>query len=244
MGGDHERILDLRTVRRYRHIFFDLDHTLWDFRTNSRATLEELYHDEALLTLGVTDANAFIEVYEEVNGVLWARYESGRLHRDVLRVLRFRDTLLRFGVRDEKTAVRLGRAYLERCPKRPALMPGARELLESLRPLHRLHIITNGFDEVQRVKLESSGIAHLFAAVVTSERAGARKPDPRIFHRALRDADAAVCESLMVGDNPEADMAGARSVGLDHAHFTAATDPDPLATYRVASMAELQRLLV
>ncbi|MCW5900352.1 MAG: YjjG family noncanonical pyrimidine nucleotidase [Flavobacteriales bacterium] len=230
-------------MRRYRHIFFDLDHTLWDFRTNSRATLEELHRDEGLRAMGVTDLEAFIATYEEVNTVLWGRYERGRLHRDVLRVLRFTNTLRAFGIRDEKLAVRLGRAYLERCPLRTALMPGALELLHELRPTHGLHIITNGFDEVQRTKLTASGIAHLFGAVITSERAGARKPDPRIFAKALHDAGAEAQESLMVGDDREADMAGARGSGLDHAHFAAETEPDPLATYRIRDMHELRAIL-
>lgn len=231
-------------MSRYRHLFFDLDHTLWDFTANSRATLAELHVDGGLEALGVPDAHAFIEVYEEVNSVLWQRYEAGRLHRDVLRVLRFRNTLLRFGVRDDKLAAWLGATYLERCPVKPGLMPGARELLDDLRGRYELHIITNGFTEVQATKLERSGIAEHFGAVITSEQAGVGKPDPRIFAHALRKARATAEESLMIGNSVLADMAGARAAGWDHAHFAAETEADPLATYRVVHMDELRGILL
>ena len=232
-------------MKRYRHIFFDLDHTIWDFQANSRATLEELHGEQQLDALGIPDAASFIEVYEEVNQVLWGRYEAGRIPKEVLRVLRFRNTLLHFGLKDERLAVYLGHAYLDRCPRRPQLMPGAKELLDDLLSAdHRLHVITNGFDEVQRLKLESSGIAPCFEVVLSSERAQARKPDPRIFHKAMSLANASVVESLMVGDNTEADMAGARGAGMDHAHFAADAVPDPLATYRIRSMHELRAILL
>ncbi|MBL7982846.1 MAG: YjjG family noncanonical pyrimidine nucleotidase [Flavobacteriales bacterium] len=231
-------------MRKYAHIFFDLDHTLWDFRTNSRATLAELHADERLADQGVPDAQAFIEVYEEVNQVLWARYEAGRLHKDVLRVLRFRNTLLHFGVRTNGLAERIGEAYLERCPTKPQLMPGARALLDALHGHYRLHIITNGFDSVQRVKLESSDLGRYFDVVLSSERAGARKPDPRIFGKALKLAGAEAASSLMVGDNHEADMFGARQAGWDHVHYAAETTPDAESTYRITHFDELGALLL
>lgn len=231
-------------MARYRHIFFDLDHTLWDFRTNSRSVLEELFADHGLHGSGVPDPGGFITAYEEINEQLWRQYEAGRMHRDVLRVLRFRNTLLQFGVRDDGLADRLGHAYLERSPRRTALMPGTRELLDELRSGHHMHIITNGFHEVQTTKLECSGIAGYFQAVITSEKARARKPDPRIFERAMKEAGARVEECLMVGDDVRTDMGGARNAGWDHAHFAAAADPDPLATYTVRTMAELRPILL
>ena len=231
-------------MKRYRHIFFDLDHTLWDFRRNSRETLTELYIAEDLAGLGVPSAAELIEAYEEVNEVLWGRYEAGHLPKEVLRVLRFRNTLLRFGVKHEELAVRMGREYLARCPQRTRLMPGTRELLDDLARDHHMHIITNGFEEVQRVKLANSGIADRFRVVLTSEKAGARKPDPRIFAKAMREAGARPEGCLMVGDHPHADMAGARGAGWDQAHFAAETEPDPLATYRIMHMDELRPILL
>lgn len=232
-------------MKRYRHIFFDLDHTLWDFRANSRATLRELHAELGLADRGIDAAEELIEAYEEVNAGLWRRYEAGRIPKEVLRVLRFRNTLGRFGVRDERLANRLATDYMDRCPRKSALHAGVRALLDDLATDHALHIITNGFQEVQRVKLMSSGITAHFDVVLTSEEAGAAKPDPRIFRRALELAGAGAEESLMVGDDARNDTGGARGAGLDQAHFIGeeGTVPDAEATYRFTHFAELHRLL-
>lgn len=230
-------------MKRYRHLFFDLDHTLWDFRTNSRETLRELHADLGLLEHGVKDVGEFIETYEEVNADLWSKYEAGQIEKAVLRVLRFRNTLVRFGVRNDRLTTTLGHEYITRCPRRAALSPGVPELLELARKEHRIHIITNGFEEVQHVKVASSGLAPYIDVLLTSEQAGAGKPDPRIFHLAMRKAGAAAEDSLMIGDSAGNDMAGARGVGMDHAHYTAEDAPDPLATVRFAHFDELRALL-
>ncbi len=231
-------------MRKYSHLFFDLDHTLWDFRANSRETLRELYAEEDLNSLGVSDQDAFIASFEEVNEGLWSRYEAGRLHRDVLRILRFRNTLMHFAIRDQRLADRLARKYLERCPYKPVLMPGARRLLQDLDEHYRMHIITNGFDAVQAIKVRSSGIVHLFASVISSEKAGVKKPDPKIFDHALKISGARKEECLMIGDNPYADMIGARRAGWDHAHFAAECEPDAQATYTVKELDELRPILL
>jgi putative hydrolase of the HAD superfamily len=230
-------------VRQYAHLFFDLDHTLWDFRSNSRETLTELYAEERLQERGVGDLDEFIGCYEEVNEGLWGRYEAGNLPKEVLRVLRFRNTLIKFGVKDEKLVDRLGDQYLQRCPLKPHLMPGAKGLLQDLSAHYRLHVITNGFDEVQSLKIESSGITHFFSEIITSERAGARKPDPRIFGHAQELVRGRKEDCFMVGDNPLADMLGARQAGWDHAHFAAEVKPDEHATYRVQHLDELRPIL-
>lgn len=231
-------------MKRYRHIFFDLDHTLWDFTANSRATLAELYDELALDQEGVPSAHEFIAAYEEVNRDLWGLYEKGRMPREVMRVLRFRTTLSRFGARPRGLPGLLSSEYLKRCPLRTVLHDGALRLLCDLRPHYRLHIITNGFDEVQHTKLRSSGIEGFFDAVVTSERAGAGKPSQVIFEYAQRASGSRPEESLMVGDNALSDMLGARQAGWDQAHFMPETDPDPEATYRIGHMDELRGLLL
>ena len=236
--------MGIPSVKPYAHLFFDLDHTLWDFRGNSRETLRELHTVESLSAAGIAEAAEFIEVYEEVNHAMWAQYSAGRMEKEVLRVLRFRDTLLRFGIRDGRLADRLANAYIDLSPRKPLLMPGAAQLLGDLHGRFKLHIITNGFDEVQHVKLRCSGIEHHFDVVLTSERAGAHKPDPRIFREALRRTKASAQESLMVGDNVLADMLGARQAGWDHAHYHAETEADPLATYRVGHLDELRTILL
>ncbi len=230
-------------MKRYAHLFFDLDHTLWDFRTNSRETLRELHADLGLLEHGVGDVEEFIDTYEEVNADLWSKYEVGQIEKAVLRVLRFRNTLVRFGVRNDRLTTTMGHEYIERCPRRTALAPGALALLEAARKDHRIHIITNGFEEVQHVKVTCSGLAPYIDVLLTSEQAGAGKPDPRIFHLAMRRAGAEAANSLMVGDSVGNDMAGARGVGMDQAHYTAEDAPDPLATVRFAHFDELRDLL-
>jgi len=230
-------------MKRYRHLFFDLDHTLWDFRANSRETLRELLTAHDMLARGVPDAEAFIAVYEEINHGLWAEHGAGRMPKEVMRVLRFRRALQHFGVVDGRLPGKLSEEYLAQCPLKPALMPGTAELLDALDGQYRMHIITNGFEEVQHVKLAHSGIAQLFDVVLTSERAGAAKPSAAIFTEALKRTGAKAAESLMIGDNAETDMLGARLAGWDQAHYHAETDPDPQATHRFAHHDELRRLL-
>lgn len=230
-------------MKRYRHLFFDLDHTLWDFEANSRATLNELYTELDLANKGVEKVEEFIEVYEEVNAGLWQRYEAGQIEKAVLRVLRFRNTLVRFGVRNDRLSTQLGHAYIERCPQRTALSPGAREMLDAVRKDHRIHIITNGFDEVQHVKVRCSGLGPYIDVMLTSEKAGARKPDARIFEVAMKKAGALVSESLMIGDMQATDILGARGVGMDQAHYAAPEKADPEATIRFAHFDELAVLL-
>lgn len=231
-------------MRTYRHLFFDLDHTLWDFRTNSRAVLRELYSELDMAGAGIPDAGAMIEVYEEINADLWKRMEDGRIGKEVMRVLRFRNTLLRFGVKDDRLARVLGEEYLARTPRMSGLFPGTLQVLMELRPLFGLHIITNGFEAQQASKIRHSGLQGLFDHVVTSESAGSAKPDPRIFRRALKLADAEPGESLMIGDSVSADMAGARTVGMDHAHFHPDDEGDPLATYRIRGMDALRAIVM
>lgn len=231
-------------MKLYRHLFFDLDHTLWDFQANSRVVLKELHGELGLGALGVPDADAFVEVYEEINAGLWKRYERGHLPKEVMRVLRFRNTLLAFGVKERGLSERLGHAYLERTPLREGLFPGALRLLEDLRPHYGLHIITNGFAATQTTKIRSSRMEHLFDIVLSSEVAGTSKPAPDIFHKALAQAGAAVTESLMIGDSIDADMAGARAVGMDHAHFAPEGALDPEATYRIRTLDELRPILL
>ncbi len=234
----------MAALKKYRHLFFDLDHTLWDFRSNSRETLKELYAENGLQDLGIAEVNEFIVCYEDVNEGLWGRYEAGVIPKEVLRVLRFRNTLLRFGVKNDVLVDRLGHLYLERCPLKPHLMPGAKELLQDLSVHYELHIITNGFEEVQHLKIMSSGIAGYFSEIICSEKAGARKPDRRIFDHAQSLARAQKEECLMIGDNLLADMLGARRAGWDHAHFAAEIEADVSATYRVKHMDELRPILL
>ena len=227
----------------YRHIFFDLDHTLWDFDTNSRAVLTELHAGSELQDRGIA-VEDLIAIHGSVNAALWTKFDAGQIPKEVMRAMRFRHVLRHFGIRDEALARTLSTAYLERCPRQTMLNPGALDLLNDLRPRYGLHIITNGFAEVQDMKLRSSGIRALFDVVLTSEQAQASKPSQRIFRHALRSAGAQAGSSLMIGDNAKADIAGARGAGIDQAHYAQSGDGDPLATYRIAHFDELRPILL
>ncbi len=231
-------------MKAYTHLFFDLDHTLWDFRTNSRVVLRGLYHDLELAEHGVPGVEDLVDVYEEINAGLWERYERGHIDKEVLRALRFRNTLLTFGVRNDRLARTMGHEYLERTPRMDGLSDGAMSLLRDLRPHYGIHIITNGFSATQATKITSSRIKDLLDHVITSEDAGANKPDPRIFNKAMRLAGAQASNSLMIGDSVTADMEGARAVSMDHVHFVPEGPGDPLATHRVKHLDELRPLLL
>ena len=224
----------------YNHIFFDLDHTLWDFETNSRSTLGDLHSHFNLHELGI-NRSELIDVYEEVNAALWEQYTVGNIEKAVLRVIRFQRTFKQFGVNDRKLAKDFGDAYIDQCPQRGTLMPGARELLEWLHGEVPLCIITNGFSEVQNVKLKSSGIADYFDAIITSEMAGAKKPSTRIFEAALKKMNASPESGLMIGDNHVADIMGASNVGLDTVHLDVNDSHlGQPATLRVNSLEEVR----
>lgn len=229
-------------MKKYHHLFFDLDHTLWDFRTNSRAVLLELHAELKMEARGIPEAR-FVSVYEEVNAELWRSYDGGVIPKEVLRALRFRKALEYFGVKDSGLAKQLEGSYMDRCPNRSALNPGVLDLLKELQPHYRMHIITNGFLETQTLKLAASGIRPFFDVVLTSEQAGANKPSARIFRHALRSAGAKASESLMIGDNAVADIGGARHAGLDQAHYSPETEGDPKATILFSHFDELKAIL-
>ena len=227
----------------YRTIFFDLDHTLWDFETNSRETLAELHGFFELQDLGIP-LSEFIEVYEEENLKLWDQYSAGKIERAVLRVLRWRRAFLQFGINNADLHQAFGKEYMRICPGKSNLMPGVPELLERLHGEVPMCVITNGFSEVQGVKMENSGIDKYFDGVITSEVAGVKKPNARIFEVAMKKMDATADTSLMVGDNQLADVMGALNVGMDAVHLDVydAHLGKP-ATHRVKSMEELSAWL-
>ena len=206
-------------------LFFDLDRTLWDFDRNSREALRLIFEEHARSEMPEpVSVDAFIRVYERENERCWAAYQAGQMTQAELRPTRFRRTLEALGL--EASAVReelahaLGRAYVERSPFLPHLIPGAMELVEQLRGKgHRLFIITNGFEEVQHIKMEHSGLKPHFEAVFTSDALGHKKPAPEAFHASLRAAASRPEDAVMIGDDLVCDVVGARRVGMRAVHF-------------------------
>ncbi len=204
---------------KYKHIFFDLDNTLWDFDASSAHTFDLVYAHFGLKEIGVPTLKAFVERYHLHNDNMWALYREGKMEKEILRSFRFEMTLKDFGLDNALLAEKIADYYLYHAPRNVFLLPDAIETLACLSRSFPLHIITNGFEEVQHIKLETSGMGRFFDQVITSEAAGVKKPDPGIFKFALQKARAKANESLMVGDDLEVDVEGARAAGMDAVFF-------------------------
>ena len=200
------------TFHHKKHIFFDLDHTLLDFDKNSALTFDKIFK---LNNLDI-DLNAFLEVYVPINLQYWKLYREEKIDKKSLKFARLNDA---FKTLDMEVSTRvihkLSDDYILHLSTFNHLFPGTIELLEYLQPNYRLHIITNGFKEVQHGKLNQSNIDHFFHTVTNSEMVGVKKPNPKIFNHALQMAKATAEESLMIGDNLEADVMGALNFGME-----------------------------
>jgi YjjG family noncanonical pyrimidine nucleotidase len=203
----------------YRCILFDLDHTLWDYELNSREALTELYLQYRLNERGIKNEESFLDTFYRINNELWDQYDRGELHRDVIRLERFHKIFLALGLDDYDLSLEVSGEYLEHSPKKKHLIPGCKETLDYLQPKYPLVIVTNGFDEIQSTKLSSSGIDHYFKDVVTSARAGHKKPAAEIFEFALRENGVSSHEAIMIGDNLLTDIAGAKNAGISTVFF-------------------------
>ena len=209
------RIQVHRYLSRFSHIFFDLDHTLWDFETNSRQTISEAIEH---FGLEVNPKN-FIPVYERLNEHYWGLYREGKIEKAELRIIRFSKTFEKFDINDEVLTEDFCSFYIEEGPKKKTLFPNAIEVLDSLKETHEMHLISNGFKEVQSVKLAHSGLDKYFEKPIISEDVGVKKPHPDIFHFAMSSTGSEPDSSMMVGDNMEADIKGAHAVGMTTVHF-------------------------
>ena len=229
---------------KYKHLFFDLDHTLWDFDANSRLTLEEIYIRFDLELKGVHSFELFYRNYLAHNEKLWARYRNGTIKSDELRWKRMSLALLDFKIGDEALAKEMGTAFLEGLPNRNLVFPDTLETLAYLRDKgYQLHLITNGFELTQHHKLRNSGLDRFFIEVITSEGSNSLKPHKEIFDYALQKANAETEDCIMIGDSIEADIMGAINAGMDQVfvnHLNIETEVKP--TYTVYSLKELQEI--
>jgi putative hydrolase of the HAD superfamily len=229
---------------KYRHLFFDLDHTLWDFNENARLTLGELYGELELEKAGVDNFEHFLKVYLAHNEQLWEKYRNGILKAEELRWKRMWNTLADFGNYNEDLARRLGQRFLESLPTRKILFADAIETLQYLKDKgYQLHLITNGFEETQHCKLRNCGISDFFIEVITSEGSNSMKPKKEIFDYALNKAKALQHHSIMIGDSIEVDIQGAINAGIDQVyvnHLGEICNITP--TYTVNSLKELQEI--
>jgi putative hydrolase of the HAD superfamily len=231
-------------LKTYQHLFFDLDHTLWDYDRNVQESLSELFHHYRLESIGIPSSKVFVDSFYAVNFKLWAAYDKGELLKDELRTTRFPRIFAHAGVIDAQIPEEFERDFMHRTSSKPHLFPHTREILDYLKPKYKLHVITNGFDESQAKKMNSSGLSDYFELVVTSETTGHKKPDPRIFQYALEQAGAIKENSLMIGDNPNSDIKGAYGAGIDQVFFNPLGKTiDLTPTYTISHLKELEAIL-
>jgi len=199
-------------------VFFDLDHTLWDFDKNSGFTFQKIFNEQKV-KVALPD---FLEVYMPANLKFWKLYREDKITKSELRYqrLKFVFDTMGYPVSDE-LIYRLSEEYINHLSSFNTLFPNAIEVLNYLQPKYKLHIITNGFQEVQEKKLRNSGIYGYFDQIIDSEMAGVKKPNPIIFNLALNRAGVQPEKSLMIGDSLEADIIGAKSLGFHTIHFNA-----------------------
>lgn len=202
-----------------RQLFFDLDRTLWDFEANSKRALQHLYESLSLDDT-IEHFMHFHHTYIRVNANLWQQYGKGKLSKEALRDNRFKDALAHHGIHDHQLAQKMSDGYIEMSPKQTAIFPGAIETLTELkRQEYRMHIITNGFHEVQHVKLETSGLKSFFDVVLSSESIGFTKPHREIFQEAQRLTNCQPQHAIMIGDDFKADIIGALNANWTAIHF-------------------------
>ncbi len=229
----------------YEHLFFDLDHTIWDFETNSKEAMLDVFTSNQLQEKGVTSFDAFFDRYSYHNHRLWDKYSKGQLKQEELRWKRMWLSLVDFKIADEAVSRKMGLEFLEILPNKNKLFPYTIEILSYLKNKgYQMHLITNGFEKVQYNKIEKSNIGSFFIEVITSEGSNSLKPNREIFEHALQKTGATIKKSIMIGDNIEADIKGAMNIGMDTIfvnHINATTEVQP--TYTIFHLKELETIL-
>lgn len=245
-------------MKNYKHLFFDLDGTLWDLRLNTRVTLEQLfekYHTQ----LNDIHFDHFFARYHHHNDHVWALYRDGKMDKETLRYVRFERAMHDVGIDADQQFVRsFSEDFMDICPKQPHTLEGAHDVLDYCSGKYQMHIITNGFIEVQGHKMNAAKLNGYFEHMINSEHCGVRKPHAGIFEYAMKMSGATPQESLMIGDDWVADIIGARDYGMDQAFLTTTEDllnemqigegHHPLRhnykpTYTISSLTELKKYL-
>ena len=231
-------------MKAYKHIFFDLDRTLWDFEANTTETLRDIYVNENLKERGIPTFEMFRKTYRQINHDLWQQYKADEITKDYLKTERFYRTLKYFHITDYPLAEKAGEDYLAISKTKKKIFPGSISILQYLQTKYHLHIITNGFNEVQFDKLKNTGLFPFFEAIITSEEAGTKKPEKGIFNYALNLTGAQPSESLVVGDDPESDIMGARNSGIDQVYVNYTAPANGVdATFEVHHLESLKDFL-
>lgn len=206
------------------HIFFDLDHTLWDFDLNSKLAYAQIFKEHNIML----DLDRFIAVYEPLNLEFWRRFRESEINKEQLRYQRLKAAFdaCHYHVDDTDINV-IADMYIAYLPNYNHVFDGCFDLLDALKSKYKLHLITNGFEEVQHLKIKNAGLSHYFDLVLTGEAAGVKKPDPEIFNLALEKTGASIANSVMIGDSYDADVLGALNIGMPAIWFYRTQQPIP-----------------
>lgn len=231
-------------MKNYKHLFFDLDHTLWDFEKNTTEAIGEVYELFDLSKSSLFNFIDFRKMFQEVNGYLWDKFNNGQIDKHELRDNRFKLILGKLGMSEGEMPMGIAEKYLELAPLKPHVIPFTHEILTYLEPKYILHIISNGFDDIQHLKLKSSNIYEYFEKVVTSDSSGHRKPQKGIFEFAMNTTGANRDNAIMIGDNLDTDIKGAQNAAMDHIFF----NPEKVkhnynVTFEVDSLKQIMNIL-
>jgi putative hydrolase of the HAD superfamily len=228
---------------KYKHILFDLDRTLWDFDTDTHDTMKEIFYDCQLDKR--IDFEEWYRVYKIHNIRLWEDYGLGKITKATLRTSRFYLTFKDFEVDDENLAVKFGEKYIEECPNRATLFPDTHEVLTYLSKKYKLHVVTNGFNEIQFKKLDSTDIRKYFTKIFTCENIGYNKPHAKFFNYVISSLNSPKKEAIIVGDDFISDILGAKKCGINQIYFKPEYLPEPQIkpTFQINSLIELKNIL-
>jgi|TARA_B110000261_G_scaffold155607_1_gene188540 putative hydrolase of the HAD superfamily len=223
-----------------KDVFFDLDHTLWDFDKNSKLAYKRVFKQFKI----DVEFERFIKIYEPINLEYWKKYREERVTKEVLRRGRLIDSFKMFNKKYTTLIIdKLADAYIEELPLDNHLFDGTLHILDYLTKKYKLHIITNGFEEVQYKKLKNSGIFHYFSTITTSEEIGLKKPNPIVFIKALEKASTSANHSVMIGDSFEADILGAKNIGMETIFFNYRNEKIPNGYKIINFLSEIKSYL-
>lgn len=226
-----------------KYVFFDLDHTLWDFERNSTEMLGEVLDELGLIGRNGLSKDLFIAKYHSINDRMWDLYRRGEIDKQTLRNKRFEDTLELFSIREDGLGKRFADMYLDGSPKKKHLFDGALEILESLSQKYPIYLLTNGFSEVQDIKIRNTGIDRYITRMITSEEAGAKKPAREMFDYAIRQTGADPLQSIMIGDDLENDVMGALNADFaEGVFFNPKNSPIDITDPRIHHIQSLRQI--
>ena len=232
-------------MTKYQHIFFDLDNTLWDFDRSSILAFDKIYEIFNLINYGIPSAKDFHTTYFDHNNRLWDLYRKGEIDKDFLKIERFRLPLKDYGIVDEKLSIDLGESYTDYAARLVALVPNTMEVLNYLKEKnYKIHLITNGFLEVQSIKMKTSGLDKMIDSSFVSEEVGFKKPDHRIFFHAMNEVGGNIENSVMIGDDLSVDIIPAKEIGMKHIYFNRKKiSHNEMLDYEIEDLIEIKEIL-